>query len=139
TLQHCGTIDGLEKYVSYLYKLHVEDVLGREFDSGSTRPFSLPEDRTAPEFRVTPLGSNAILASAPHEADTDVRFNVQVIDPGDADDCSATDDRLPLVDQALGATTVDVDAEYLADHGHLPTYTKRTSIGVYVPSGSTVL
>ncbi|HEU4849736.1 MAG TPA: hypothetical protein VFS93_04925 [Terrimesophilobacter sp.] len=139
TLQHCGILDGLEKYVRYDYELTIHDTLGREFTSSTTTPFSLPDDRTAPPFRVQPLGRNAILASAPHRDGTEVRFNVQVIDPGDADDCTATDDRLPLVDQSRGATTVDVSAEYLADHGYLPRYTKRTSLGVYVPSGSTVL
>ena len=139
TLQHCATLDGLEKYVSYYYELHIEDVLGREFSSSLTRPFSLPDDRTAPEFRVTPLGQNAILASAPHRENTDVRFNVQVLDPGDTDDCSATDDHLPLVNQAVGATTVDVSAEYLAERGYQSQYTKRTSIAVYVPARATVL
>src|SRR5690606_5736367 len=121
------------------YELHVEDVLGREFTSSLTRPFSLPDDRTAPEFRVTPLGSNAILASAPHRDGVEVRFNVQVIDPGETADCTVTTDHLPLVDQAVGATTVTVSDEYLANHGYLPSYTKRTSIGVYVPANSTVL
>lgn len=139
TLQHCATLDGLEKYVVYDYELTVEDVLSRTFTSSRTVPFKLPDDRTAPEFRVTPLGSNAILASAPHRADSEVRFNVQVIDPGDTEDCSAAGDRLPLVDASVGLTTVDVSAEYLADHGYLPSYTKRTSVSVHVPSGSTVL
>lgn len=139
TLQHCARLDGLEKHVSYYYELTVRDVLGREFVSSLTRSFGLPDDRTAPPFRVMPLGQNAILASAPHRADNEVRFNVQVIDPGDRDDCSATDDRLPLVNQAFGATTIDVSAEYLAEHGYQPQYTKRTSIAVYVPAGATVL
>jgi hypothetical protein len=139
TLQHCGILDGLAKYAVYDYRITIHDVLGREFTSGPTSPFSLPDDRTAPPFRVEQLGLNAILASAPHREGTEVRFNVQVIDPGDADDCTATDDRLPLVDPSRGATTVDVSPEYLAAHGYLPRYTKRTSIGVYVPSGSTVL
>lgn len=139
TLQHCATLDGLEKYVNYDYELHVEDVLGRTFTSSLVRPFSLPDDRTAPSFRVTPLGSNAIHISAPHQADTEVRFNVQVLDPGDTDDCSITGDRLQLVDPSFGPTTVDVSPEYLAEHGYLPGYTKRSSIGVYVPSGSTII
>lgn len=138
-VQHCGILEGLEKYTRYDYQVTVRDVLGREFTSSHTMPFSLPDDRTAPPFRVEPLGRNAILASAPHRDGTEVRFNIQVLDPGDADDCSATDDRLPLVDQSRGAKTVDVSADYLAEHGYLPSYTKRTSIGVYVPSGSTVL
>ncbi|HRN29751.1 MAG TPA: hypothetical protein PK890_08640, partial [Terrimesophilobacter sp.] len=139
TLQHCATLEALDKYVSYYYELRVEDVLGREFTSSLTRPFSLPDDRTAPEFRVTPLGENAILASAPHRENSEVRFNVQVLDPGDTEDCTVTTDRLPLVDPSSGSTTVTVPDEYLADNGYLPGYTKRTSIGVYVPSGSTVL
>jgi hypothetical protein len=139
TIQHCGTLRGLERHTTYDYRLTVHDILGREFTSSLTSPFSLPDDRTAPSFRVQPLGQNAILASAPHQEGTTVRFNVQVIDAGDADDCTATDDRLPLVDPARGAATVDVSPEYLAEHGYLPNYTKRTSVGVYVPSGSTVL
>lgn len=139
TLQHCAILDGLEKYVAYDYELHIEDVLGREFTSSRTMPFSLPDDRTAPEFRVTPLGANAILASAPHRENSEVRFNVQVIDPGDTDDCSLAGDDLPIVDMISGKVTVDVDPEYLADHGYLPGYTKRTNLAIHVPSGSTVL
>src|SRR5690606_11397758 len=102
-------------------------------------PFKLPDDRTAPEFRVTPLGENAILASVPHRDGVEVRFNVQVIDPGETEDCTVTTDRLPLVAPASGATTVTLPAQYPAAHGYLPTYTKRTSIGVYVPQGSAIL
>lgn len=138
TLQHCGILDGLEQYVSYDYELTVRDTLGRVFTSSLTGPFSLPDDRTAPEFRVTPLGANAILLSAPHRGGTEVRFNVQVVDRGESADCDDQSDHLPVVGPA-GPQTTEVSADYLAEHGYLPQYTKRTTLGVYVPAGSTIL
>lgn len=138
-VQHCGVLEGLERYVAYDSEIVVHDILDRTFTSPPRSPFGLPDDRTVPPFTVEAIGPNAILASVPHRSDESARFNVQVLDAGDADDCSATDDRLPLVDDSRTAQTVTVSDDYLAEQGYLPSYTERTSIGVYVPSGSTVL
>ncbi len=138
TINTCLVLDGLTRRQSYNYEFTLTDVLDRTFSSSRTFPFSLPDDRTAPPTRIQPLGRNAIMLSAPHRENVRVDFNVQVVDEGETADCSLTGDTLPAV-QDEPRTVTDVSPEFLAANGYQSQYTKRTSMAVWVPEGSTII